>query len=729
MRFRSIIYWLAFALLVVLVALVVHWALVRDTDPFVPKTDNTLRRWLFSDPSYLNPILRTSVNAAYALEYMNHYLLDWDMEHSVNIPKLAKSWEISEDGLDYAFPLRTDVKWQDGVPFDADDVMFSFATVMDPDNPIGHARSDFMDTEFRRSLPPNDGDGVVNATEYLALPLDELGQLDHEPVMDGVPEAGAPVVAEASGLTLRAALRGSELYLCGTRIPRHDLVVFVARHPGELTDYAPAAKVAQWDAFFLADDGNTFPARTGWLASERERIAGATFALAADAAEVRIDLRRLCGLGGNDARPETIHVALVIVDDVQLEKLDRYTVRFHFPRKIYSNLDSAGYLRLVAKHYYDDGQPFMTHPKRDIPLGTGPYKFVKWDRNNSIVVERWDDYWGVRPKIKRVEFKIISDLVVAYQVFRKGDIDALGSVGVWTYTHTSKVRHFDRHFYKLAYDRPGYGYVGYNARISFFSDPRCRRAMSHLIDTRAAVRHVLNGLNPLISGPFFYKEPAYDPSLPPYEYDIAEAKRLLDEAGWTDRDGDGMREKDINGDGRISVQPLDASHFQREKFTFDCLTTGGVDVANDWVLLSLLRNCPKVGIACAARPVEYAIRMEWLRNQTWDAMSDGGWVLSMESDPYTFFHSSQAKDGFNYGGYSSREADRMMEQARQELDQDKRSALFRKLDRILWEDQPCSFLVGHNWRWVINKRVKNVRQYDLGFDFLQWELEGHEDGN
>ncbi|MBE7559147.1 hypothetical protein HS125_09440 [bacterium] len=440
-----------------------------------------------------------------------------------------------------------------------------------------------------------------------------------------------------------------------------------------------------------------------------------------------INLRELFALSPSQPLPESLYLALAILDDVQVEKLDAFTVKFHFPRKNYANLENAGYLRLVAEHYYDTGRKLTEHPKRDVPLGVGPYKFVKWDRNTSIVVERWEDYWGeLAPSIQRVDFKIISDVVVAYQVFRKGDIDAMGSVGVWTYTQKSVGEQFDRHFYKLSYDRPGYEYVGYNCRRSFFSDPRCRQAMSHLIDTRAAVDNILLGLFPIVTGPYFYKEPGYDAELPRYEYNVEKAKALLDEAGWKDSDGDGVRDKDLNGDGIISDEPLDRDGNQREKFVFEYLTSDP-DAQNSWVMLSFLRNGPKVGVVCRARSVEGALKLEWLRDKKWDA-GGGGWVVGMESDPYTFFHSSQGADGFNFGGYASPRADRMMEAARQELDKEQRTRLFRQLHRILWEEQPYTFLIGHNWRWVLNKRVKNVRLYDLGLDFLEWELAGHESG-
>ncbi|MBE7559149.1 hypothetical protein HS125_09450 [bacterium] len=340
------------------------------------------------------------------------------------------------------------------------------------------------------------------------------------------------------------------------------------------------------------------------------------------------------------------------------------------------------------------------------------------------MVERWNDYWGGGPAIQRVEFKIISDAVVAYQVFKKGDIDAM-DVGTWTYAMKSRGENFDQHFYKLVFDRPGYGYIGWNCRRSFFSDYRCRQAMSHLVDASAICAHVGMGILKPVTGPFYYKEPAYDSSLPVYEYNIEEASRLLGEAGWLDRDGDGVREKDLDGDGIISDGPLGGDPNLREKFIFDFIITANPDTPNSPVMLSLLQNCPKVGIICNARMIEWALFLQWTRESNFDA-SYSGWVFGFEADPYDLFHSSQIADGFNRIGFSDPSVDKMIEEARRELDKPKRTEMFQEIHRTLYRLQPYTFMIGNSNPWVLNRRVKNVNVYNLGFDFLEWELEGHE---
>ncbi|MBE7560995.1 hypothetical protein HS125_19415 [bacterium] len=713
--------WSRWLVPVLVVVLIVAWAAGKRHAPFTPRTDNTLRRWLGADPDYLNPLLRTSADASYVQDYYNHNLLEWDYRHNRLIPRLITHYEISPDGLDYTLYLRKDVRWHDGERFDADDVLFSFRKSMELDVP-GYARSGYVDGWIAETLPPDNGDGRVEAEEYLAIDWEALPELSQPAVMDGTPETEAALLAEESGLALWAARRDGRLYLSANRKPLHDLVVFLAREPGESVAYSPSSRVARWDAVLFVDSGNRYPFSDGWHATGPQSPAGATFAVSENAVEGMVQLSQLF--------PETTHFKLIAchVDDVRLEKLDDFTLRWHYPRRIYTNLQNCADLRLVAEHYYGDfSGPLAEHPRRDAPLGTGPYRFVSWERHTRVILERWDDYWGeVKPSIQRVEFKIITDPVVAFQAFRKGDVDAMSLGNPWTFWRAVAREDFQRHFYTRTFFSPGYVYIAWNNRRSFFSDPRCRRAMSYLFDAEDAVRHIYLGYARPITGPAFFKEPGYDDCLPPYRYDVERARALLDEAGWIDRDGDGVREKDLNNDGMIQREPLDGDPDRREVFEFDVLVSGAADAQNNWAALTMVRNCEKVGVRCRVRNVEFALWLDWVKKRNYDA-SFGQWLLGFESDPYEWFHSSQTLDGFNREQYADPDADRLLEAARAELDPEKRAELFRIVHRKLWEDQPYTFLLSPQRLWVFNRRVKDATAYDLFFDVLEWRLGRPED--
>ena len=80
-----------------------------------------------------------------------------------------------------------------------------------------------------------------------------------------------------------------------------------------------------------------------------------------------------------------------------------------------------------------------------------------------------------------------------------------------------------------------------------FSDKRVRQAMSHAFNAQLLIDDVFLGLGERTTGPMPTVQPYYDRSLEPYAFDLERAKALLDEAGWTDSDGDGIRDKEVDG--------------------------------------------------------------------------------------------------------------------------------------------------------------------------------------
>jgi ABC-type transport system substrate-binding protein len=711
---------LVFLLIVtILGSLFFHWVHVARSATFQVQTDNTLRRYMGQDPDSLNPILRTDVLSSWVMDYIHHYIGEWDYKKNEIRPVLATHWDISDDGLDYIIHLRTDIRWHDNEPFDADDAVYSFQTIMDPEVPVGFVRASYSDSLVRFTLPVCDvKDQVIGATEFLELDLTTLQNISQSPKMDGIAEDSATVVASSGEMTLRAARHGDFLYLSGPIVPNHDSIFFLSNKPGKPGDetlFSPLCRISSFDRFFAYDCNNYLPIPTGWSMVAGATPESGTFAIGTNNVECMIDLNDAY----KDGIPEKLNVVLCIMDDCQMEKIDQHTLKFHYPSKNYSHLDHSVSLRLVPEHYYNNGEVFKDHSKLDEPIGLGPYKFVKWERNNSITVQRWDDYWGERkPKIERIEFKIVGDPVVAYQVFKKGDIDLI-DVGTWTFSQKAKGEEFDKYFRKISFDRPGYSYINWNNRRSFFSDARCRRAMSHLLDLETICKCMYLGLRKPTTGTFFYKEPSYDKSLPNYEYNIEEAARLLDEAGWLYSATEGVRVKDINGDGIIEDG---TDENMRERFEFEFLIpSSGADAQNSWAALSLIQNCRKVNINCKMRAVEWAVFLGWTHEHKFDSYI-AGWVNGFESDPYGLYHTSQIKDGNNRGGYRSLEMDALMETAREELDKEKRTELFRQLHRMEWEEQPYTYLLGSTSLWLVNKRVKNIHTYGLGFDFLEWEL-------
>lgn len=400
-----------------------------------------------------------------------------------------------------------------------------------------------------------------------------------------------------------------------------------------------------------------------------------------------------------DPRVDAPHLRNYFKDLKKVEALDERTVRFTYAYPYFKALDMVGGMGIIPRHIFDTGEDFNKHPAGRAPLGSGPYRFVKWDTGKEIVLKRNPDYWGDRHYIDRIVFKVISDDTVALQVLKKQEIDFMGLLPIQWERQTAGAQFADR-FRKIRFPAQSYSWIGWNLRKPVFADRRVRRALTMLVDRQSFVDNIWYGLGTVVSGNFFVESPEYDKSIQPWPYDPERAKKLLDEAGWSDHDGDGIRDKD--------GVPF------RFEFTYPSASS-----TSEQLSTLLKESFSKVGIEMTIRKLEWALFTQLLEDRTFDAVTLA-WVLPILADPYQVWHSSQAGEGSNYVGFVNREADRIIEDARSEFDRAKRAAMYRRFHRILHEEQPYTFLFNRNSLVALDRRFENVKEYPLGPDSTEW---------
>ena len=399
-----------------------------------------------------------------------------------------------------------------------------------------------------------------------------------------------------------------------------------------------------------------------------------------------------------DPEVDAPHLRNYYKDLTDVEILDDRTLRFTYATPYFKALDIIGLLGIIPKHIFEK-EDFNTHPAGRAPLGSGPYRFSKWETGKEIVLERYPEYWGKPHYIQRIVFRIITDDTVALQVLKKGEIDYMGLQPIQWERQTSTDQ-FNDSFKKIRYPSLGYSYIGWNSQRPMFSDRRVRRAMTMLLDRESFVKNILYGLGTVVTGNFFIGSPDYDKSIEPWPYDPESAVKLLAEAGWTDSDGDGLLDKD--------GVPF------RFEFTYSQGSSIGEKIST--LLQESLSN---VGVEMNIRVLEWALFTQLLEDRAFDALTLG-WRLPVMADPYQVWHSSQAKEGSNYVGFVNEEADQIIEKGRLEFDREKRAAMYRRLHRILHEEQPYTFLFnGDNLR-ALDRRFSNVKVYPLGPDSTEW---------
>src|SRR5262249_41868578 len=171
-------------------------------------------------------------------------------------------------------------------------------------------------------------------------------------------------------------------------------------------------------------------------------------------------------------------------------------------------------------------------------IGTGPFRFADWMKEEYIHEVRNDDYWGPKPEYKDLYFRIIPDYLTEELELRSGANDVYLAL-----PHQAERYRKDDNYQVVPRHDGYYAYIGYNERRPQFTDPRVRRALGMAIDTDQIIRYVLSGEGKRATGPYYSNTPYHDPSLEPLPYDPEGARALLAEAGWK-KNASGILEKD-----------------------------------------------------------------------------------------------------------------------------------------------------------------------------------------
>jgi ABC-type transport system substrate-binding protein len=258
----------------------------------------------------------------------------------------------------------------------------------------------------------------------------------------------------------------------------------------------------------------------------------------------------------------------------------------------------------------------------------------------------------------------------------------------------------------------GYVYIGYNHNTPFFSDKRVRQAMTLSLDRVGMVKNVFYDLGEVVSGPFSKQTPCYDQTIAPMPYDLALAKKKLDEAGWKDLDADGIRDKIIDG--------------KKVPFVFTLTTYGSSDeyatIANIWREALLY-----IGVRMDPRPLEWSTMLKKMEEREFDAYT-GAWAMDWDVDLMQIWHSSEADkaQSSNRIGFKNKEADRIAEALRAELDPTQRVALCHAFHKLAHEEQPYTFFY-ENIRPVLYWNDLNTPEFAKiwpQFDIRYWSFRG-----
>lgn len=403
-----------------------------------------------------------------------------------------------------------------------------------------------------------------------------------------------------------------------------------------------------------------------------------------------------------DPAVDAPHLRSYYVDVTGCEVLDEHSVRFTCSKPYYRHLVMLGDISVLPRHVYAEGD-FNNHPNNRKPVGSGAYVLETWDTGQQIVLVRNEKYWGKNggkwPHFAKKVIKLITDENAAFQVLERGDLDMM-EIRAEDWVRRANTPQFDQQFNKFEYYAPQYTYIGWNMRRPKFADKRVRRALTMLLDRETIRETIYHGLAQAVTGNFMIGTPECNSAIQSWPFDPAQASVLLDEAGWSDRDKDGIRDKD------------------GEPFRFEIMIINSSPAAEQ-ICTIYKEELGRVGIDMGIRMLDWAGMLERTDKRDFDAMMMG-WQMPPDPDPHQVWHSSQVDAGSNYVGFVNPEADQLIEQARVTFDRQERIRLYHRFSEILHDEQPYTFMFCRKTLLAVDKRVHGIRIYPFGPDPREW---------
>ncbi len=338
------------------------------------------------------------------------------------------------------------------------------------------------------------------------------------------------------------------------------------------------------------------------------------------------------------------------------------------------------------------------------PIATGPYKWVKYTAGQSIELVRNDAFYGNKVGPAKVYIPIYKDSALGSAALQKGDVN-------WQYDvssdWTAKIL-ADPNLKAAQYPDFGYYYIGFNMRSGHvYSDKNLRQAFTMCVDHDKTVDVATSGMGI----PVYADEPpaswAYNTSVPKYKLDVAGAKTLIESSGWA-VGSDGVYAK--AGKRLSTTLYVRAGKPQRVKFAqlaADQLKKCGIEI---------IVKESDFGTVLIPNVLTYPNNFDTYL---------GGWSTSIDPDTYSIFHSSKAstaalKEGNNFIGWTNPQADALLVQGRQELDQTKRKAIYDQFEVLINSEAPYYFLWADKRVSGFSKSVQGT--IDLTSPVYYWNL-------
>jgi len=412
----------------------------------------------------------------------------------------------------------------------------------------------------------------------------------------------------------------------------------------------------------------------------------------------------------NNPELETESLRSIMTQIDRIEVVSDRVVDIFFVEPDAYNLQAALMFYILPKHFYSQFTPTQINQATALTMGSGPFKFEnldpedQWTPGEVAELVRNELYWGPKPALERLRFNVIQEDVAKLTAFTNGESDMINPSSP-QFVEKTEEEGWDEKAYSLRWlnMRSGYLFIGWqcgerNGKLTPFADKRVRQAMTLNLDREQMIRDIWRGLDYVAVGPNNPPSPAANPDIEPWPYDPERAIALLAEAGWIDRDGNGILE---NADG--------------VEFEFEFTRASGGQTV-ERMQKYLVDRCAAIGIRCIPKVIDWALYDQTMKNRDFDAITLGWSASAPESDLKQIWHTDSIQNqGHNFIQWDAGQ-DQYIDKIKATLDFEERMKVFHQFHTLVNEEQPYTFIRVVPWKRFISKDFKNVHTYPKGLE-------------
>ncbi len=378
---------------------------------------------------------------------------------------------------------------------------------------------------------------------------------------------------------------------------------------------------------------------------------------------------------------------------VSVKAKDDYTVIVKYKEPYFKAIETW-LMPLIPKHILENEKEPMTSKFNFSPLGSGPYVLKKLEQGSDIEFTANKLYFDGEPKINAIKYKFLPDSSSSFLMLKTGALDIGGLTPMQLKLQTDK--EFHSKFQIVENPGSNYTYLGFNQKREKFKDPKIRAAISKAIDRQELIDLLFFGHADIATGPFLKGSYAFNKDVKPPKKDIASAKKLLKEAGYS----------------------------KQKPLTFE-ISTNSNNQIRMLAAQIIQKQLKEAGIIVKIRAMEWQAFLNTVVDpRNFDTVLMG-WSMPLSPDAYSIWHSSQIekKAGFNFVSYKNPKVDELIEKAEKSVDKNVVAAYYQEIYKLIVDDNPYIFLYTPNSITAVSKKIKNIEPSIVGImhNQIKWE--------